>query len=178
MEINQNIVKVLKEFKIDKSKGILCLLAIYFDLEPESMIDEETIKAINLTKIVDVDFTRKRLLVWNMPLFKGEEHNFEWVRTEWLPMYAKINPARAGSSIEAIKKMQQFFAKFPQYRKEDVLKATQNYLSTIKNGEYLLGSNNFILTKDGAIEKSELLGWCEKLETTKGVQMKGKILNQ
>jgi hypothetical protein len=166
MEINSEVIEILKEFKIDKSEGLLCLLGIYHNLDVEKVCSEETIKAINLTKIVDKAYSgNNSTIIWNIPLYKGEQAGaFDWVK-DWIQPFGRLNPERIGSSRDATTRMQEFFKKYPEYRKDDVYKARDLYLSTVKDARYLFKSHKFIFDGVGAMKKSELLAWCEKAKS-------------
>jgi len=161
MEINKEIVQILKDNKIDKDAGVLVLLGIYFKLDVDTVCPEEVVKAVNITKIVEKDY-KVGVIKWNIPLFVGQEVNWSWVK-EWNDNYAKTNPSRKGALSDVTKRMQEFFGKYPQYRKDDVYKATSMYMQ-ITQSEYLKSSERFIFDGAGAMKKSILLSWCEKLK--------------
>lgn len=177
MEINPHIKEILKEFKIDKDQGILCLLAIYYKLNPEKIIPDEIIKAINLTKIIEREYPNSSVNInikWNIALFRDQEVAFEWVR-DWNNRW-NIQPDRKAAFSTVLKRMKDFFAKYPEYRKEDVIKATDYYFSTVNTG-YLKNSAAFIFDGAGAMKNSILLGWCEKTKESKSSStMKGTII--
>lgn len=177
MRINPLIKEILQQYNIDISLGTLVLLGIYFNLDINKVYSEETIKSINLTKIVDKDYNTNTI-IWNIPLFEGQEVGaFDWVN-DWISAFGKINPERKGSFRDAIPRMKAFFAANPEYRKEDVYKARDAYFRTIRDPQYLMKSHKFIYDGIGAMKKSTLLEWCEKV-TTSNINtnnMKGKII--
>jgi len=176
MELNPEVSEILKEFKIDRSEGLLCLLAYHFNLEPERVCSEETIKAVSLTKIVEKDFN-SHTLTWNIPLFTGQQTEFDWVR-DWMKPFATMNPARASSWRDTTARMKEFFKKYPQYRKDDIYRARDLYLSTVKDPQYLKATHKFIFEGMGGAKTSILLGFCEKLETSNvRVVQRGKIVS-
>jgi len=175
MILNKEVAEILKQHNIDVSTGTLVLLGIYFKLDIEKVYSEDTIKAINLTKIVDKDY-KTGTLNWNISLFEGQETAFDWV-TEWNNRFGKINPDRKGSSKDVLKRMKDFFAKYPEYRKEDVIKATETYFKSLSGATYLKNSAAFIFDGAGAMKKSILLGWCERTkDMTVSSNIKGKLL--
>lgn len=182
MEINPQIKGILKQCKIDVNQGTLCLLSIYFNLNAEAIIPEEIIRKINLTKIVEKDYTNNTL-TWNMSLFVGEEAGaFDWVM-EWVKPFGEIGgPARRGAVKDVIKKMKEWFTKNPQYRKDDVFAARDLYFRTERPvGQYVKTSTKFILDGEGAKEVSLLLMWCDRVKElgntgSNNPLMKGKIL--
>lgn len=177
MEINPDIKEILKEFRIDKNQGILCLLAIYYGLNPEKVISDEVIKAINLTKIIERYYpasSKNISIKWNIALFRGQETAFEWVK-EWNDRW-NVQLDRKAALSTVLKRMKDFFAKYPEYRKEDVIRATDFYFSTVNIG-YLKNSAAFIFDGAGAMKNSILLGWCEKTKESKSSStMKGTII--
>lgn len=174
MELNPEIISILKEFNIDHSEGLLCLLGIYYKLDVERTCSEETIKAINLTKIVDKDYENK-IIKWHVPLFIGQVTEWQWVK-EWNNKW-NINMTRKDSNPDVLKRMQEFFSKYPEYRKEDVIKATDAYFSSLKSMDYLKSSAKFIFDGAGGMKKSILLSWCEKVKNSSEVSnQKGKVI--
>lgn len=162
MELNNEIVEILKTHKIDKDQGLLCLLGIFHELEIETSIPHEVVRAVTLTKIVEKDYTNKTIK-WNIPLYSGQQTAFDWVG-DWIEPFGKINPERKGTKRDCISRMKKFFSENPEYRKEDVFKARDMYLSTIKDPQFLKLSHKFIYEGSGAFKSSMLLQWCEKLK--------------
>lgn len=177
MELNPLVFQILKEHNIDKSQGLLCLLGIYYKLDVNSTCTEETIKAINITKIVVKDYDTQ-IITWNVSLFKGHETEWDWVATEYNKKWGK-NMSRKDGNADVVKRMQDFFAKYPSYRRADVMKATENYFATVRDPQYLKSSAKFIFDGVGAMKKSMLLGWCEKLATTPpdNSDMRGRVVS-
>jgi hypothetical protein len=178
MEINQEITEILREFKIGRDAGLLCLLGIYYNLDVDTVVPEETIKAINLTKIIERDYSSNKIsIVWNVPLFTGQETAFEWVK-DWVEGFGRMNPERKGSYRDAISRMKDFFKKYPQYRKDDIYNARDLYFRGIPGGsKYCMHSHKFIFDGMGAMKKSTLLAYCEKVVTVgNNSNLKGKIL--
>lgn len=182
MEINPEIKSILKGCKIDVQQGTLCLLSIYFNLDAERIIPEDLMKKINFTKIIEKDYT-SNTITWNVSLFVGEESGaFGWVN-EWMHPFGSIGtPARRGTAKEVIARMKEWFAKNPQYRKEDVFAARDLYFRTEKPvGGIVKTSHKFIYEGTGAMRVSLLLFWCDKLkelkstDTTVNPLMRGKI---
>lgn len=183
MEINPEIKSILKGCKIHLDHGILYLLAVYHNLDCSMAISEEVIRKVNLSKIIDKDYTSKTI-TWNVPLFVGQEAGaFDWVN-EWMHPFGAIGtPARRGTIKEVITRMKKWFANNPEYRKEDVFAARDLYFRTEKPvGGIVKTSHKFIYEGTGAMEVSLLLFWCERskeLSNTKDTTnplMKGKIM--
>ena len=73
--------------------------------------------------------------------------------------------------------MQNWFKLYPQYRKDDVIRATDTYMKATVPG-YYKNSAAFIFDGSGAMKKSILLQWCEKVKAGSSVNnMKGTIIN-
>lgn len=175
MVLNKEIETILKQHRIDVSEGTLCLLAIYFKLDVNAVFTEETIKAINITKIVEKDFTKGGIIVWNIPLFEGQQTEWAWV-IPWNNRW-NVNMERKAGSKDVMKRMIEFFKQYPSYRVQDVERATDAYFKTVQSPQYLKSSDKFIFEGTGAIKKSPLAGWCEKTAgTTVASNMKGTIV--
>lgn len=177
MEINKEIYETLKEFNIDKDAGVLVLLGIYFKLDVDKVCPEEVIKSINTTKIIDKDYRLGGLVKWNIPLLAGQEIQWAWVK-EWNDGFGRVNPNRKDNLVDTTKRMQEFFAKYPQYRREDVIKARNMYFASISSSEYLKSSAKFIFNGIGGSKVSMLLTWCEKATANNNFsQQKGDVLS-
>lgn len=175
MTLNPDIIPILRQFKIDVSQGTLCLLGYYFGLDVDSTCSEEVVKAINLTKIVVKDYTNNSIQ-WNMPLFQGQETAFAWV-ADWLEAFGRANPERKGSPRDAASRMKMFFQMYPEYRKEDVYKARDLYIAGTAS-MYVMKSHKFIFDGAGAMKKSTLLEYCERVKLSpNNNQLKGKIIS-
>ena len=62
--------------------------------------------------------------------------------------------------------MKRFFSKYPNYRKDDIMKATRAYLSTVTDPKYCKKSHRFIYEDSGVNEYSLLLEWCERTKSS------------
>lgn len=161
MEINPQIKEVLKIHKIDPSIGTLALLAIHYKLDGDGIIPENIQKAINLTGIVTKDYKRNSF-TWNLPLFKGQETDWSWV-VDWNNKWKNVNISRKSANADAIVRMKEFMKKYPEVKREDIMKATDNYMRSLTSPQYLMISAKFIFDGAGSSKKSTLLAWCEKL---------------
>jgi len=177
LTINPEIKQTLAQFKIDRDKGLSALLGIYFGIDINKTTDPLVIRAINVSKIVVKDYPNRGEIKWNIPLFLGmEDENFGWV-VEWDAMFGAMNKERQDGATMCTPRMKEFFRKYPHFRKDDVLKATRNYLNTVRNAQYLVRSAKFIFEGTGTNKPSQLLSWCEKLkQASSNVNNKGKIL--
>lgn len=176
MEINSQVEDILKEYRINRSAGLLVLLGIYHNLDVDTVCPEEAIKAINLTKIVEKDYTTN-IVKWNIPLFEGQEVAFDWVK-DWIDGFGKVNPDRKGELSTSIKRMKEFFSKNPEYRKEDVYAARDFYFGTLASNKYCMKSHKFIYDGAGVMKNSTLLEFCQKVKAaTSNSNLKGTIIS-
>lgn len=176
MTINSDIKEILKEFKINQNEGTLCLLAYYFNLDPEHTCSEKVVKAINLTKIVEKNYSNG-LLTWNVPLFQEQNIHWSWVESEYNIIWARRNYDRRDSNPDCVKRMQDFCAKYPQYGRKEIMKATTAYHTSVRDPQYLKSSAKFIFEGIGAMKKSMLLSWCEKTSSSEqSNHMTGKLM--
>lgn len=175
MEINRAISRILKESNINIDDGTLVLLGIYYGLNVDKVCPEEIVKAINTTKIVERDY-RTNSIKWNVALFAGQELEWDWVFNKYNAMWNRA-PARKDNDKDVLKRMQRFFSMYPQYRKEDVKNATIAYHKSQGDPQYLKSSAKFIFEGIGAMQKSMLLTWCEKVTKNDGDHYQvGKIV--
>ncbi len=175
MKINKEIAVILKHHKIDVQAGTLVLLGIYFNLDVDTVCPEEVVKAINLTKIVVKNYDQK-IIEWNIPLFEGQNTDWDWVK-EWNDGFGKLNPERKDSLVDVQKRMMEFFKNNPKYRMQDVIEARNNYFKSVRDSQFLKSSAKFIMEGIGAMKKSMLLTWCEKLDLKSITSQRGQVVN-
>jgi hypothetical protein len=182
MEINPAIPKILTQYNINVDEGILVLLGIYLGLDVDKILPEEAVKAINVTHIVDRDYVLKTVS-WNVNLIAGEGEelkDWNWV-IDWIVPFEQVNKDRAGSWRDAIKRMQKFFAMYPQFRKKDVFLARDLYIRRLKDPRFIMHSHKFIFDGVGAMQKSTLLQYCEEVTRGKGgdteLDIRGRVIN-
>lgn len=148
MKLNPELKDVFKEFNIDSAQGIFCLMSIYHKIPLTGMLAsllESTMMQINVSKIVEKDYkTTPPSVVWNYPLYEGEETEWAWVDKEFRPLFKAANKLKAGSASSCIRKMKDFFRKHPSVRKDDVLAAAKLYISSVNDTTYLQQADYFI----------------------------------
>lgn len=157
--INQEILEILREFKIFPADGICYLLSVFYGYEP-TYIPDEVKKKIHATNIIKKS-EKGNSIDWNIPLFEGQETSFKWVETEYVKLFKDANPSKGGHVREATARMKKFFAKNPEIRKEDVIEATKFYIYNTES-KYLRLPHYFIEKGVGASKTSDLAEWVEK----------------
>ena len=126
MTINPEITKILKQFKIREEEGICYLLCMYYCLNPIPDFIPDSLKSkVIATNIFSFN---KGVLTWNVPKFEKHNIHFEWVEKEYIPLFTKIGKLPYVKECQI--RMQQLFAEHPDIRKEEVLEATKQYIST------------------------------------------------
>lgn len=160
MKINPKIKEILKEADIFYDDALGYLLAVHYGHRPTYIPDSLRLK-VNATKIVEKE--EKGGYKWNLPLFEGTEFAFEWVATEYVPLFKEAGSERTGKVRESTARMKKFFAKNPQYRKEDVIEATKMYLLNT-DPRYMMFPHYFIEKGKGLDKVWPLIDWIEKLE--------------
>lgn len=172
MEINIRILEIFEEVKIHKADGICYLLSLFYGYEPSYIPDYIKIK-MNMTKIyTNLDGN----LHWNVPLFEGQTTAFDWVKTEYAPLFKEANPDRGGKIRESVARMKKLFAKNPDVRKEDVIGATKMYLFNT-DYNYIRFPHYFIEKGVGADKTSDLLDWVEKYKLSQTIG-EGRVTNR
>jgi hypothetical protein len=159
MKINPQIVAVLQEFNISIADGSAYLLSIYFNCRP-SYTPPLLVQRMNITNILGIDANRE--VIWHIPLFEGDSQTkWDWVK-DWNAKFGSINKKRKAPDKDCITRMKAFFADNPDVRKEEIYGATQMYVNTLSNAEYLISSHYFISKGVGRDRTSALEGWVEK----------------
>lgn len=159
MEINNKILGVFKEFGIVQDDGICYLIALFHNYRP-SYIPDKLRQQVNATGIVEV---RDKLIYWNIPLYTNQVTGFDWVKTEYVPMFKKANPEKGGYVREAIKRIKQLLADNPDIRKDDIINATKLYLSNT-DYRYIRNPHYFITKGVGVNKTHDILTWIDKLK--------------
>lgn len=165
MRINPKIKEILKEADIYYDDALCYLLAVYYGHRPTFIPDTLRLK-VNATKIVERE--EKGGYKWNLPLYEGAEVAFEWVKTEYVPLFKEHNSDKGGKVREATSRMKKFFATNPQYRKEEVLEATKMYLMNT-DPKYTMFPHYFIEKGKGLDKTYTLFDWLDKLELSKSL---------
>jgi hypothetical protein len=169
---NPLIIDKLEEYDLlaeRQDEALLYLLSIHYSLESQCF-NEEIIRTVNLTKIVERDYhTTPVKLVWNIPLFgtaaMNEEEAWQWVNLEYRPIFSTINVVKAGDKRGCIGKMKKFFAANPEVRKDDVIAAARLYVAPFgagaENPKYMVQADYFISKQVENVKKSRLEQYLE-----------------
>lgn len=164
MNISDEIITTLKECHIPVNDALPYLISLYYGYKP-TYIPEKLEKQINASGIIKSGQGSEGIN-WVVPLFDGQNTHFDWV-DRWVNLFKEINPERRGNARTAKAKMKKFFAKYPQFRKEDVVAATRMYFRSLDDPRYLMTAHYFIQKGVGVSATETLLEWCEKYERVK-----------
>lgn len=160
MTINSEVKSILTAYNIPVNDGLSYLISVYFDTKP-SYTPDIIVQKVTRTGIVSLD-DKTKTLQWNIPLFDEQLTNFEWVGTQWVTMFEKANKDRKGGVKECTARMKKFFATNPDVRKDEVIGATEMYIKSVLNVNYLTTSHYFISKGSGADRTCQLFQWIEK----------------
>lgn len=153
MEINQEIKLRLNKSNIaNKTSGLVYLIAVYHKLHNATCFSEK-LKAEVAS--LGIFINGQSGVEWKIPLFKGQEANFEWVK-DFREKFKAVNKSRAGDLKACVSRMKEFFAANPHVRVEHVMKATDNYLASVNDPNYLCTSHYFIVKGKG-LDRTSLL---------------------
>ena len=131
----------------------------YFNFRP-TYVPEFIRTRVNATQIVE---QRRDGIHWNIPLFKGAETAFAWVKDEYVDLFKEANSTRGGKVREATARMKKFFANNPHRRKEEVMAATKMYIMNTDSA-YLMFPHYFIEKGTGAVKTYALEDWLDKYD--------------
>jgi hypothetical protein len=173
MKINPKIKEVMADHRINYDDALGYLFAIYYGHRP-SYIPASIRAKVNSTKVVSHD--PKKGYTFTIPLFLGVETAFEWVETEYVVLFEETNPDKGGKVAEATKRMKKFFADNPQYRKEDVIGATEMYLSNT-DSTYIMFPHYFIKKGRGLDATETLLDWVKKYKLANSTMDRSDVQN-
>jgi hypothetical protein len=167
--INSEVTSALREYKINKDEALLYLLGIYHNLNTE-YISEITRKQVNATGIVIREYKDNssipHSIKWTVPLFNEEKNDtFYWIE-DYRDLFRKLNPERSGTKSAVMARMKKFFAEHPDVRKQDVRQATEAYLKTVNDPQYLKSAHKFISEGTGVNKVSMLEQWVEQVRVS------------
>lgn len=162
MIINKSIYEQLERFNIEKNAATLYLLSIYYNVDATGIIDDEIIKQVNFTKIVERNYSTRKI-TWNLSLFSEEgtviDVKWDWVIDEYRKLWMDIKGSKGGDRRTCIDKMKKFFATNPDIRKSDVMEAASYYVTSFVKGNnpmYMVEADNFIYKKQEGTTRSKL----------------------
>lgn len=173
IEFNPKIVEILKRSNISLDDGISYLLSAYYKFDP-SYIPEELKRKVLSTGILTRDYNTNEVK-WKVPLFEGGVTNFEWV-VDFMDMFSRVNPSRRGVKSIAITRMKTFFVNNPSVRMQDVMEATELYIKSVDDPQYLMKSHKFIYTQDGSTLEEWIHILNDSKTSEKGVSYKRKMM--
>jgi hypothetical protein len=146
LEVNSEIMKKLRENKINIQDGISFLLCLYYSIKP-SYIPTNLEKKVLCSGIVSKEYG-SGTIDWVVPLFNESIVNFEWIKG-WMDLFKNVNPERRGVKADVLKRMKDFFMNNPTVTVKDVQEATKLYLSTVSEPKFCKKSHKFIKEQDG-----------------------------
>jgi hypothetical protein len=167
--INSEILASIRAYKINSQEAQLYLLGVYFGLET-GYISEITRKQVNALGIVKREYKDNSSVVhtikWTVPLFNEEKDEpFAWTEG-FREAFGRINPDRKGTKSAVTSRMKKFFAEHPEVRMEEVKAATEDYISTVKDPQYLKSAHKFICEGVGVNRVSMLEQYVEKIKVS------------
>lgn len=164
VEINPEIRQILTQKAIPIHDGVAFLLCLYYGVTP-SFIPEELERRVLSSNILTKDYSDDTIK-WNKSLFEEQETGFEWI-SDWMDLFKVRNPERRGIKADVLRRMKKFFVNNPAVRKDEVFKATENYLSSVSDSLYVKKSHKFIYEQDGS---SMLKDYIDNLSIAEEIQ--------
>lgn len=156
MKINEEIISTLKDYGISESDGVSVLLTIYYGYTP-GWIPDLLLKKIYLTNIIENNGSS---ITWNIPLFEDIVNKFDWVK-DYREAFRKKNKERGGTLKACVERFKKFFFENPDVTLEEVKQATNMYLNSVTNYEYLTSAHYFISKGKGVDRVNSLEAWIE-----------------
>lgn len=147
LTINSQVKNIFRTKGVPMEDGLSYLVMLYYGLNP-TYIPSDLERKVLSCGIVTKDY-ETGLIVWKVSLFEEQEDGFEWI-SDWMDSFKRVNPERRGTKAYVLKRMKQFFVNNPAVRKDDVIEATNKYLSTVSNPTYCKKSHKFIYEADGS----------------------------
>jgi hypothetical protein len=145
MTINEAVRKHLAKYKIPEHQGILYLLAVYFELDAESIVPEEVWKQVAFSKIIEREYISKKT-IWNIQLFNEiKTTDMRWV-INWRQIFGELKESAAGDPTACMANMEKFIKNHPDITIDEIVGATKLYVSEFNatNLDYLQTAHYFI----------------------------------
>ena len=158
--INETLIKIIREARLNVDNSICYLLAIHYGIKPDCF-SKELISKLNMLNLFSQD---KYGVTWNYPLFEEQQTAFGWVETEYIPLFRAANPSRGKHLKACLLRMKKFFAENPNVRQDDVISAVKRYLAET-DGMYIKEPHYFI-TKGVGVDKVSLLEEWVEIDTS------------
>nr|DAW65070.1 MAG TPA: hypothetical protein [Caudoviricetes sp.] len=89
--------------------------------------------------------------------------NLEWVATEYIPLFRRVNPKIVVEKKECMERMAWFMKQNPSVDRETILEATRAYISNT-NPKFLMRPYYFIRKKRDGVWSCELKGWTDIIQ--------------
>lgn len=157
--INEEILEILTECKIQKDNAICYLISLFYGYKPDYIPD--TFKQrMNITGIYEEE---RGSIKWNVQLFEGQQTAFDWVEKEYVKLFKNANPSRTGHVREATSLLKKLFATNPELRKDDIIGATKMYIRNT-DPKYIMMPHYFIQKGIGASKTTTIIDWIEKFK--------------
>jgi len=158
LNFNMEIKDIFRRRNIPIHDGVTYLLCLHYGIDP-SFIPNDFKKKILSLGIVTKDYTTD-LIKWIKPLFEESEGGYEWIPA-WMDLFKEVNPGRRGVKKDVLIRMKRFFVNNPSVRKDEVIKATKNYLKSVDKAMYCKKSHKFIEEIDGTSMLADYVGQLE-----------------
>ena len=170
MEINKDLISILKSKGIHVDNAVCCLIALYHGYQPtylpHSLIKE--IKAAGIIVIITKTVVEKNIkkttmagVDWKIPLYEKGQAAFDWVKDEYVPLFKEANPKKGGYVPQANTRMKKLFANNPDIRKDEVIGATKLYLRQT-DSNFIRFPHYFIAKGTGTDKTEDILDWVQR----------------
>jgi len=162
MQINEQINDLLRKKNINLADAIVYLLSIYYNQKP-CYIPDGLKRKVNSLKIVEYDNVKGKHN-WRIPLFQQDVRSFDWVLTEYLPIFEPFGKENTYKN-ECVKRMETLFRENPTLTKDAVLDGTKYYIYICKrerrNPQYVSSPHYFIEKGMGRTRTNAVLTFIE-----------------
>lgn len=179
--------KLLKEYDLDINE-FLALAKIFYNLDikdidtlnyAESLQDKNYIKLINNTTTIIIrektaklfkllqSFELKVKTQDSKKVIKSDlalKYEVDSFISEFRNKWKGLKPGSMGSPQSCKDKMLRWCKLNPSYTKEDILKAADIYIKSLKDFKYLQSADYFIYKQDGKVESSRLSAFVDEID--------------
>lgn len=159
IKVNPIILEEISKAGIDTYFGIHFLFDMYFLNRDSSKVPESVKRAMEIHGFVKCTSGD---LEWKYPLFTEngvaiEDPKWDWIITEYVMLFKPYGKAK--NKRECITRMKNLFSENPDIRKDEVIGATNMYLRSVKDPQYVRHPHYFLSKGVGNDKTQDILDW-------------------
>mgnify|MGYP003403515795 CR=1 FL=1 len=157
--LNEEVLKIIRSTDLEEEDVVSFLVSLYYG-NVASYFPSDFIARVGTLGLYNRD--EVGLLQWKYELFQGGvSKTFEWVVSEYIPLFIQANPLKRGAPKDVVSRMKKLFAENPEIRKDEIIGGTVLYLRNT-DSTYIRLPHYFISKGAGSDKTNDILVWVDK----------------